>query len=465
VAADGRSSTLDVDDTGTWTGADAHSIATKVRRREVTARRVVEDHLALIADRNPRLTAIVTVAADRALAEADDLDRRLDSGGAAGPLAGVPFTVKDIVATAGVRTTAASWALSEHVPAVDAPAVAALRAAGAILVGKTNTPEFGTSGLTDNELFGPTVNPLGSPETPRSPGGSSGGEAAAIASGMSVLGLGTDFGGSVRWPAHCTGLCSIRPTPGRVSADGQYPGVLDGGHVRANPVTVHGTLQTVGPMARNLADLTLALRVISQPHLAWTDPADVDVDRLRIGWAPGEGTVPVDEDIVTVVRESARRLGAVPYRGTALAEGNDLFGRLRATQTHVDIEVLGGADRFGAAVRDLLANAGRAGQREVEDLWAERTRLVHRLLDEMGDVLVLPVASIGAPPLEADRFGVGDRLLTWQEALASCRTISVTGFPSVVVPVGATRDGMPVGVQVVARPFQDHVALAVAARL
>ena len=125
--------------------------------------------------KNPwlRLNAIVTVAAERALAEADALDRRLDRGEVAGPLAGVPFTVKDLIATAGVRTTAASRALADNVPVVDAPAVAAMKAAGAILVGKTNPPEFGSSGLTDNEMFGPAVNPLGSPESPRSPGGSS----------------------------------------------------------------------------------------------------------------------------------------------------------------------------------------------------------------------------------------------------------------------------------------------------
>lgn len=465
MVADGRAPAIDTVRAGEWTGADAHSIAAGLRRREVTAREVIEEHLTLIAGQNPRLNAIVTITGDRALKEADALDTHLDRGASAGPLAGVPFTVKDLIATAGVRTTAGSRALVDNVPAVDAPAVAAMRAAGAILVGKTNTPEFGTSGLTDNELFGPTVNPLGTPETPRSPGGSSGGEAAAIASGMSTLGLGTDFGGSVRWPAHCTGLFSIRPTVGRVPADGQYPGVRAGDHVLSNPVTVHGTLQTVGPMARSLDDAALVLRVVSASHVAWTDPALVDVRRLDITWAAGEGTVPVDEDIVAAVREAAGRLGAREYRGAALAEGNALFGRLRATQTHTDIDGLASVDRFGASIRDMLSTAGQAGQREVEDLWAARARFVHRLLDEMGDVLVLPVASVGAPPLGLDRFGVAGRFLTWQEVLASCRTISLAGFPSVVVPVGETGDGMPIGVQIVARPFHEHVALAIAARL
>lgn len=445
-------------------GHDAQSIAAAVRRGERSARAVVEEHLAHIAEANPGLNAIVTVS-ERALSDADAIDARLARGEDVGPLAGVPFTVKDLIATADVRTTAASRVLADHVPEVDAPAVAAMRAAGAVLVGKTNTPEFGTSGLTDSDLFGPAVNPLSEAAVPRSPGGSSGGEAAALASGMSALGLGTDFGGSVRWPAHCTGLCSIRPTAGRVSADGQYPGVRAGAQVLANPATVHGTLQTIGPMARTLEDVVLTLRVVSAPHIAWVAPADVVVDRLDISWAPGEGTVPVEPVIVEAVRKTAATLGARRYEGTTLASGNDLFGKLRATQTHADIAELGPVDTFGASIRQMLRVSGRAGQREVERLWEARTRYIHDLLAEMGDVLVLPVASITAPPLHLDRFDAGGRSLTWQEALANCRAISLAGFPSVVVPVGRADNGMPVGVQIVARPFHDHVALAVAARL
>jgi amidase len=448
-----------------WVGADAHTIAGAVHRREVSARAVVEQHLAHIDDRNPSLNAIVTVAAEQALREADALDGLIARGEQPGLLAGVPFTAKDLITTDGVRTTAGSRALAENVTGADAPAVAAMKAAGAILVGKTNTPEFGTSGLTDNEFFGPTVNPLGTPDLPRSPGGSSGGEAAAVASGMSVLGLGTDFGGSVRWPAHCTGLTSIRPTIGRVCADGQYPGVVAGDHLLANPATVHGTLQTIGPMARSLDDAALVLRVVSEPHIAWIDPASVDVNSLHITWAPGEGTVPVSAEIVAAVTEVAGKFGARRYEGSALGEGNALFGQLRATQTHTDIAALAAPGEFGASIRTMLSTGSRAESLEIEELWAVRTRLVHRLLAEMGDLLVLPVASIGAPLLGLDRFDVEGRALTWQEALASCRTISVAGFPSVVVPVGETSDGMPIGVQLVARPFHEHVALAAAALL
>ena len=209
-----------------WVGRDARSIAEAVRSGQVSARTVVEEHLARVDECNVELNALVTVCAEEARTAADSLDERRLLGETLGPLAGVPFTVKDLIATAGVRTTAGSRTLADNIPTADAPAVAAFKAAGAILIGKTNTPEFGACGLTRNELFGTTASPVRPDGVVRSPGGSSGGESASVAAGMSVLGLGTDFGGSVRWPAHCTGLTSVRPTLGRVDPEGQYPGVL-----------------------------------------------------------------------------------------------------------------------------------------------------------------------------------------------------------------------------------------------
>src|SRR5439155_26577288 len=171
--------------------------------------------------RNHELNAIVTLRADGALEDARGLERAMRGTGAGDrwPLAGVPFTVKDLIATGGVRTTAGTPFLKDFVPAADATAVARLRRAGAILLGKTNCPEWGMFGYTRNSLFGETRNPVG----PVTPGGSSGGEAAAIAARCSPLGLGTDFGGSVRWPAHCTGIFALRPTAGRVPGTGQLP--------------------------------------------------------------------------------------------------------------------------------------------------------------------------------------------------------------------------------------------------
>jgi len=284
---------------------------------------------------------------------------------------------------------------------------------------------------------------------------------------MSVLGLGTDFGGSVRWPAHCTGLTSVRPTLGRVESEGQYPGVLSDGRVLANPATMHGTIQTIGPLARNLGDATLALRALSKPHLAWTEPDSVDVDDLDIRWAPGEGTMPVDAEILSAVRSVANSLDASEYDGLALSRANALFGALRSVETHVDIHSLaaGSAHSFDADITAMLAAGRDRSSTEVEALWADRAVLIAGFLDEMGDVLILPVASVLAPPLGVESFEVGGRELTWMDALASCRAISVLGLPSVVVPVGLSRNGLPIGMQVVARPFHEHVALSVAARI
>ena len=450
-----------------WVGRDARSIAEAVRSGQVSARTVVEEHLARVGECNVELNALVTVCAEEARTAADALDERRLLGETLGPLAGVPFTVKDLIATAGVRTTAGSRTLADNVPAVDAPAVAAFKAAGAILIGKTNTPEFGACGLTRNELFGTTASPVRPDGVVRSPGGSSGGESASVAAGMSVLGLGTDFGGSVRWPAHCTGLTSVRPTLGRVDPEGQYPGVLSDGRVLANPATMHGTIQTIGPLARNLGDAALALRVLSMPHFSWSEPDSVDVDDLDIRWATGEGTIPVDEEIRSAVRTVAISLDASEYDGLALPRANALFGALRSVETHADIHSLaaGSAHSFDADITAMLAAGRDRSSAEVEALWADRAVLISEFLGEMGDALILPVASVLAPPLGVESFEVDGRKLTWMDALASCRAISVLGLPSVVVPVGLSRNGLPIGVQVVARPFREHVALSVAARI
>ena len=454
---------------GNSIGSDAVALAAAVQAGTVSAREVTEQHLEHIGRVNTELNAIVTIAADSALLEAEEIDARIARGERVGDLAGVPFTVKDLIATAGVRTTAGSHALVDNVPRVDAPAVARMRAEGAILIGKTNTPEFGASGLTHNDLFGYTVNPLSPTGMKLSPGGSSGGESAAIASGMSVVGLGTDFGGSVRWPAHCTGLCSIRPTPGRIDSEGQYPGVMSDNRVLTNPATMHGTVQTIGPMARTLDDVILLLRVLSSPQYTWTDPASVNLRELDIRWATGEGTIPVNAEIRAAVEAAALHtepfVGSVtPYEGTALREAHELFTRMRGCETQTDIEQYGPAE-FSANIRAILAAVGTPTAADVEALWARRAEMQHQLVSTMGDVLILPVASILAPPLGETSFEVDGASLSWSQALASSRAISILGVPSVVIPVATSSSGLPIGVQIIAKPWHEHHALAVAAAL
>lgn len=454
---------------GNSIGSDAVALAAAVQAGTVSAREVTEQHLEHIGRVNTELNAIVTIAADSALLEAEEIDARIARGERVGDLAGVPFTVKDLIATAGVRTTAGSHALVDNVPRVDAPAVARMRAEGAILIGKTNTPEFGASGLTHNDLFGYTVNPLSPTGMKLSPGGSSGGESAAIASGMSVAGLGTDFGGSVRWPAHCTGLCSIRPTPGRIDSEGQYPGVMIDNRVLTNPATMHGTVQTIGPMARTVDDVSLLLRVLSSPQYTWTDPASVNLPELDIRWATGEGTIPVDAEIRAAVEAAALRTGpfvrsVTQYEGTALRGAHELFTQIRACETQSDIEQYGPAE-FSANIRTILAAVRTTTATHIEALWARRTEMQHQLLSTMGDVLLLPVASILAPPLGETSFEVDGAALSWSEALASSRAISILGVPSMVVPVATSASGLPIGIQIIARPWHEHHALAVGTAL
>ncbi|WP_024796581.1 amidase [Tomitella biformata] len=454
-------------------GASALEIARAVTAREISAREVIEQHLSHIAETNTRLNAILTVPAEQAIEAAAELDRRLERGESVGVLAGVPFSVKDLIATAGVRTTAGSEALLGNVPDTDAPAVARMRAEGAILIGKTNTPEFGASGLTHNEYFGNTVSPLAPEGIALSPGGSSGGESATIASGMSAAGLGTDFGGSVRWPAHCTGLCSVRPTAGRVADDGQYPGVMTGsatvsGGVLTNPVTLHGAVQMIGPLARDLDDLTALLKVLSEPQFRWVDPATVDVSALDVRWADGEGNVPVAEEIKATVAALAARLqpavGSIaPYSGQALSQAEPLFSAMRARETQTDVTQYGPPAGFSGNTQAFLSAVRPVSTIELEAGWSQRTLLVDQFLSEIGDLLVMPVASIVAPGVDATEFPVGDQVLTWAQALASSRAISILGVPSVVVPVGTSASGLPIGVQIVAKPFHEHEALALAA--
>ena len=449
-------------------GRSARTLAADVASGDRSAREVIDQHLEHIGRTNTGLNAIVTVAAESARLTAADIDDRVARGEHVGALAGVPFTVKDLIATAGVRSTAGSKSLVDNVPRIDAPAVARMRAEGAILIGKTNTPEFGSSGLTHNDLFGYTVNPLSPDGTPLSPGGSSGGEAASISSGMSVVGLGTDFGGSVRWPAHCTGLYSIRPTSGRIDPDGQYPGVMYDDRVLTNTATMHGTVQTVGPMARTLDDVTLLLRVLSSPHYRWVDPAEIRTSELDVRWAVGEGTVPVESEIRAATEAAALRIAPsvgsmAPYDDRALRRANDLFTRMRAADTQTDIAQYGPAAAFGENIRSILAAVTPTAATDVEALWAQRAELRHEFLSTMGDVLLLPVASILAPPLGATEFFVDGEALSWQNALASSRAISILGVPSVVVPIGNSKGGLPIGIQIIARPWQEHHALAVAA--
>jgi len=455
-------------------GCSAVALARLIRAREASSTEVVEAHLQRIERANPELNAIVTLRAEQALDEAGRIDRTLGEAPDL-PLDGVPFTVKDLIATAGMRTTAGTPFLERFVPRLDATAVARLRTAGAILIGKTNCPEWGMFGYTRNSLFGETRNPVG----PVTPGGSSGGEAAAIAARCSPLGLGTDFGGSVRWPAHCTGIFALRPTAGRVPGTGQLPAPSLQEPLLPNEVTLQGRVQVVGPLARSVDDLELALRLIAGPD--GLDPFAVLAPIADSGRAAttraavwlGPASPALRDDVAATVRDAA---SALERRGVAVADeapealdrAVGLYSELRETDRLQDVRRLirGREGEVGQDVRDAIGAAEAFERRnpnvDPAPLWEERDRLRGEVLAflERHRILVMAVATV--PPYPADGLPpvVAGREQGMWDVLAPCRLISLFGLPAMSVPFGSSADGLPIGVQVVGRPFREDEVLA-----
>jgi amidase len=412
----------------------ASELADLVRRREVSPVEVVQAHLDRIEQLNGQLNAIVTLRAEGALAEAAVMER--DGPGDGRGLAGVPFTVKDIIATGGVRTTAGTRFLKDWVPAADATAVRRLREAGAILIGKTNCPEFGMFPYTRNPLFGETRNPV---DPSLTPGGSSGGESAAVAAGMSALGIGTDFGGSLRWPAHCTGALALRPTAGRVPSTGQLPTPSLNEPLIPNAVTLQGRAQVIGPLARSVADLALGLRVMSGPD-GWdpfvvpiVPPWTVRPPVIAAVW-DGPRSPAVRADVIDVVRAAAAALEGRGFEVSdeppqVLEDAGALYSELRATDRLQDVRriVRGHEDEVGDDVRAVIAAAEEyerhGAGREPAVLWEERGRL--RAEFEMylnrHAVLLMPVATVPAYDPAGEPPPVGGREQTMWDVLDPCR--------------------------------------------
>jgi amidase len=440
----------------------ATEVAALIAARDISSEEAVRACLARIEAVNDRLNAVVALA-PRALDQARDADAALARGETRGPLHGVPFTLKDSLDTAGVTTTAGTTGWRHRVPPRDATVTARLRAAGGILLGKTNTPEFTWSNETDNDVYGRTSNPY---DLERSPGGSSGGPAAAVASGCSPFDIGSDTGDSIRQPAHVCGITGIKPTSGRVPRTGHWPG----------PGGLIDSLTQLGPMARTVADLALVLPVIAgpdgrDPHVAPValgDPSEVGIDGLRVALF-------ADNGVRTPTPETR---AAVEAAGAALeAAGAAVERRMPPDLGAVDeaYDALVAADGY-AWLRRLINAAGTPGMGSYETRpWFtvapalagdELTALVDhvddirgRLLRWLGltgtDLLVCP-----ALPLPAVPHGQGDAP-DFGDSYSNIHNI--TGWPSVVVRGGTAPGGLPIGVQVVAGPWQEHVALAAAA--
>ena len=414
----------------------AIGLAEMMKAREVTARQVVQAHLERITDVNDELRAVVALRAEVALADAAAADDALARGEPTGPLHGVPFTVKDWIETNDLPCASDFEERRHYIPRHDATAVARLRAAGAILLGKTKP------GLSDSP-YPRARNPL---DPSRSAGGSSGGEAAIIAAHGSPLGLGSDSGGSLRWPAHCCGVATIRPTVGRVPLTGHFPRI----NPSADPRTV------IGPLARSVNDLELALGLINGTDFldsgAVPVPLDssstVSVDELRVAWFTAfPGAAPDEGAIFAVDRAVAALRGA----GASITESTPQ----RLEESFPLTQAYWARPESASWSQWVDTRMSRLTADEVEHSLFEWDRFRRSMLGFMRDfdLVVCPVADSVAPPFDAP---VPNE--TWLFMLPW----SLTGQPVVVVPAARGERGLPVGVQLAARQWEDHVALAAA---
>ncbi|GAA1752173.1 amidase [Nonomuraea sp. AD125B] len=432
----------------------ATELAGLIRTRQVSAVEAVRACLDRIDQVNPQVNAIVTLAAEQALDAAKAADAREPDG----PLHGVPVAHKDLVDTAGIRTTYGSPVYADHVPDRDELIVERLRAAGAISIGKTNTPEFGTGSHTVNEVFGATRNPY---DLSRSAGGSSGGAAVALATGMVPLADGSDMGGSLRNPASFCNVVGLRPTPGRV------PVVSD--------VNAWYTLSVLGPMARTVEDVTLMLGAIAgfdrrSPYAIkefFAPEPEEGVRGMRVAWSPDLGGLPVDPRTAAVTATAPavfERLGArVEQVELDLSDAEDAFRTYRAWNYALSF---GDLDRLGPNTAWNVEQGRRVTGADLARAERARSRLYQRMAAffDVYDVLIAPVSQVPPFPVEHPYVSEinGQELPDYLAWMRSAYWISVLHAPAASVPAGFTPEGLPVGVQIVGAPFADARVLRVA---
>lgn len=424
------------------------------------------EHIRQIEQLNPVLNALVDFDPDRVREQARALETQ---EGPRGPLHGLPVTVKSSIATAGYRCEIGSLIHRGNVPEEDATVVARLRQAGALLLGTTNCPEFLMAYETDNLLNGRTNNPW---NVDYSPGGSSGGESAAIAACMSAGGLGSDSGGSVRQPAHFTGICSLKPTPGRVPGRGHLPPCV-------GPFSVLGA---IGPMARSIEDLTLLFDVLSGPDagdpasapVALRTPSLADLRTQTIGYFEDDGLVGVTPETRAAVQDAVRALCYAgfhlePFRPQTLELLRKLWWKffVQCGAMFYEPTIRGKEGMLSPIFREFLGFAEAAGPlsaSELLDAWAELDLLRGRTLREMETtpILLCPVASVPAFKHGQRSWIIDGAKVDYLDAMRHTQWFNALAAPAAVVPVGQSPEGLPIGVQVIARPWQDEDALAVA---
>lgn len=455
-------------------------LAAGILNRQVSSVEVVEAHLAQIERHNPQLNVIVTRNEEQARARAREADLALARGEIWGPLHGVPITIKDGFATAGIRTTSGFPPFADFVPEVDAPVVARLRAAGAILLGKTNLPTFSLDTQTDNPLFGRTNNPW---DLSRTSGGSTGG-AAAVAAGLSPLELGADLGGSLRIPAHCCGVYSLKPTDYRLPGGGYHPSP------QPEPPDTGGPAQlsVAGPLARSVDDLVLAFQIMAGADTRqWAvPPVPVEalpvqsLGQLRLAWIDDFGGVPVDAETRAVIAGLAANLAQAGVRmERCLPEAFDFteiwetWGELVACalgQNPGIAALLGASETAVDATARGLYRGLRFNFSDYQASLVKRSTFITDLevFFEQWDALICPVMSVPAfkhCPKDTPIFVEGQPVPYWTATISYTCPFNLTGHPVVVLPAGHTRSGLPLGLQVVGRRWGEMPLLAIAKSL
>jgi len=445
----------------------ARELAALLARGELSAVEVLEAHLEQVERWNPLVNAIVTLDAEGARRRARELDERFVREGPVGPLHGLPVAHKDLAETAGMRTTYGSPLFAPFVPDEDAPAIARIRAAGAVTIGKTNTPEFGLGSQTFNRLFGATRNPY---DLGKTSGGSSGGAAAALACRMVPLADGSDMGGSLRNPAAFCNVVGLRPTPGRVPQRAASAPWL--------PLAVSG------PMARTVADVALLFAVMMgtdprDPLAFGGDPAPFldfapsPLRKLRIAWSPTLGGLPIETGVLRVLEGAVRvfeQLGCTVGEAEPELDGADtVFETFRALALDAAYGPL--ADRRPEEVKDTLRWNIDVGRRLTGEAVADAWRTWGRLLDrarhffERWALLACPAAQVlpFSADLEYPPDVAGVPMSSYIEWMRVCTRITVLGCPAIAVPAGFTHEGLPVGLQLVASPRNELTLLHAAA--
>ena len=450
----------------------AVSMAERVRRKKISAVELVEAHLARIAQLNPRLNAFIALDEERARRDARDLDAATARGEFRGPLHGVPLSIKSSIATAGLRCESGTRLRAGNVPTKDAVLVSRLRNAGAIILGVTNTPELLMAWETDNLLYGCTSNPW---DLARTAGGSSGGEAAAIASGCSAGGVGSDGGGSIRVPAHFSGICGLKPTPGRIPATGHFP-------ESAGPFALLGV---VGPMARTVPDLQLLFEVMAGPDDGDPSSAPVPLRKIgleelkqtRIAYIEDDGRTPVTPETRAAVRTAADALSragfqVVPFRPEGLEEARQLWWKLFGTAGGMVLGPLtkGREAELSPLLKEylgwVLAEPAHSGNSLLET-WLQRDAVRNRILAQMQayPILLCPAAAIPAFRHGERSWMVEGKMVKYLDAWSYTEWFNLLGNPGVVVPASQSPEGLPIGVQIVGRPWEEERVLAIAAEL